>query len=304
MSTDRWDQEATLSVPGVRVRRSSCPEDPSTADVNALNEMKRGTAMLKYDKKAKKGNFRAFQITSDNRNLIWYSGKKTLESTTVPLSEVIQIVSGNKHDSFKGKPAEVKNCSFVVEYTGKDGKKKELTISAKTEFESLMWQQGLSILADHNKGLGFDVKKLKQIAFKAPARARTGSFDSRGSGKAKSPTGKGVARSDTIRDYVSKANKGQEKEDGLLKECSKQMKKFQLVSTMLKNDKIKANKQFKHIEEDVKDLSLRLNRVKETLEKERVHDKTELKQELWLVSVDLIALKGKLAVLIREEQSL
>jgi|ERR1712224_772385 len=125
-------------------------------------------------KKAKKGNFRAFQITSDNRNLIWYSGKKTLESTTVPLSEVIQIVSGNKHDSFKGKPAEVKNCSFVVEYTGKDGKKKELTISAKTEFESLMWQQGLSILADHNKGLGFDVKKLKQIAFKAPARARTG----------------------------------------------------------------------------------------------------------------------------------
>lgn len=82
------------------------------------------------------------------------------------------------------------------------------------------------------------------------------------------------------------------------------MKKFQLVSTMLKNDKIKANKQFKHIEEDVKDLSLRLNRVKETLEKERVHDKTELKQELWLVSVDLIALKGKLAVLIREEQSL
>jgi len=291
MSTDRWDQESSLSVPGVRVRKSSVPED-ADADVNALNEMQRGTAMLKYDKKAKKGNFRAFQITSDNRNLIWYSGKKTLESTTVPLSEVLSIIAGNKHDSFKGKPDDVKNCSFVVEYNGKDGKKKELTISAKTEFESLMWQQGLKILSDANKGQGVDVKALKNIAFKAPRPESQ-----------RSPTNSGVNRSNTIRDYVSKANKNQESEDSLLKECLKQNKKFQLVSAMLKNEKIKNHKQFSDIEEDVQDLSLRLKRVQETLEKERVHDKTELKQELWLVSVDLIALKGKLAVLIREEQS-
>merc|ERR1711902_442536 len=114
MSTDQWSQERSLSVPGVRVRRSSVPEDPSGGDasIDSLNEMHRGSSMLKYDKKAKKGNFRAFQITPDNRNLIWYSGKKTLESTTIPLSEVLSIIAGNKHDSFKGKPADVKNCSF------------------------------------------------------------------------------------------------------------------------------------------------------------------------------------------------
>merc|ERR1712173_146457 len=113
--------------------------------------------------------------------------------------------------------------------------------------------------------------------------------------------GGGVNRSNTIREYVTKANKMQESEQELLKECTKQVKKLQLVKQYLKHDKIKEHKQFNNINEDITDLELRLTRIKETLEKERVHERLEIKQELWLISVDVIALKGKLHVLIREE---
>ena len=121
-------------------------------DGNILDRMKNGETLLKYGKFGKP-KYKTFQLTKDNKSLIWFSAKKSINDTTIYIENIRKILIGDKANLNKStkKNRDVVRASFTIYYGDPNTKLKDLktlTVTAKNERIGLVWANGLKILAN------------------------------------------------------------------------------------------------------------------------------------------------------------
>eukprot|EP00486_Rosalina_sp_Unknown_P014949 CAMPEP_0201595354 /NCGR_PEP_ID=MMETSP0190_2-20130828/192379_1 /ASSEMBLY_ACC=CAM_ASM_000263 /TAXON_ID=37353 /ORGANISM="Rosalina sp." /LENGTH=498 /DNA_ID=CAMNT_0048055299 /DNA_START=75 /DNA_END=1568 /DNA_ORIENTATION=+ len=104
--------------------------------IDAIVEMKRGAAMLKYGRRGFP-HFRRFQISHDLTKLLWYSRKKSLNETHVAIKEMKDILDGQQTEVFKQCTQKtLEKASFSIIY---GSKLKSLDVVAKSAEEAQLW---------------------------------------------------------------------------------------------------------------------------------------------------------------------
>ena len=121
--------------------------------VDAMQQMKEGTSLMKYGKYGKP-KYRMFQLSPDHKYLVWYSPKKDVNTTRVPIDQIQKILIAEESDVATKSEKEIKETSFTVVYGKTEEKTKSLTVTAKNATEAYVWAQGLKILSDAAK---FDI---------------------------------------------------------------------------------------------------------------------------------------------------
>jgi len=122
--------------------------------VDVLKFMRKGCPLLKFGSYGYP-HFRHFQISTDNKKLMWYSSGKKVSDSQIDLSDVEEIGLGQHTDKF-GTSKEVlqlEKSSFSLFY---GGRKKTLDVIAKDPNEFVVWTRGLMELvarAQRNENL-------------------------------------------------------------------------------------------------------------------------------------------------------
>merc|ERR1711933_197890 len=116
--------------------------------IDAIVEMKRGAAMLKYGRRGFP-HFRRFQGSHDLSKLLWYSRKKSLNETHVAVVDMKDILSGQQTEVFKQCTQKtLEKASFSIIY---GTKLKSLDVVAKSAEEAQLWIKGLKGLIKANQ---------------------------------------------------------------------------------------------------------------------------------------------------------
>lgn len=116
--------------------------------IDAVKEMKRGAAMLKYGRRGFP-HFRRFQVSHDLTKLLWYSRKKSLNETHVCVKDMKDILNGQQTEVFKQCTQKtLEKASFSVIYGLKF---KSLDVVAKSAEEAQLWIKGLKGLIKANQ---------------------------------------------------------------------------------------------------------------------------------------------------------
>jgi hypothetical protein len=123
--------------------------------------MHKGTPFLKYGKQGYP-HFRQFQLSEDNRRLMWYSKQKSLKQSQVRLTDVDAIVLGQTTENFERHRApELARSSFSLYYRSR---RETLDLIAKDPNEFKIWTQGLIELHGMlKKGRAPEVRVLKEL---------------------------------------------------------------------------------------------------------------------------------------------
>jgi len=149
LSDDDVASPRGLAVPVAgRMRASSSP----VYSTDALVELHKGCALMKYGRRGSP-KFRIFQLSKDNKFVMWFSDKKDPEQTRIPLEEMIRIEKNLLHDSRSDD--ELRQTSFAIVYNEENEQKLRLT--AKNATEAYLWTEGLKKLIerkDNNEPLG------------------------------------------------------------------------------------------------------------------------------------------------------
>lgn len=126
--------------------------------MDLLGALQWGTSILKYPHASNKyPHFLYMQLADDNSSIVWYSKKKRLGDRTIRISQIEDIIDGQKTKSFQIQPDPSKeDASFSVVYAGG----KTLDVIAKSATEAMMWKKGLKHLVSQLK-LGVDIRNLK-----------------------------------------------------------------------------------------------------------------------------------------------
>merc|ERR1712154_166315 len=116
--------------------------------IDAVKEMKRGAAMLKYGRRGFP-HFRRFQVSHDLTKLLWYSRKKNLNETHVCVKDMKDILVGQQTEVFKQCTQKtLEKASFSIIY---GSKLKSLDVVAKSAEEAQLWIKGLKGLIKANQ---------------------------------------------------------------------------------------------------------------------------------------------------------
>merc|ERR1712113_922269 len=129
---------------------TSAPPKPGAKrpKIDAIVEMKRGAAMLKYGRRGFP-HFRRFQISHDLTKLLWYSRRKNLSETHVAIKEMKDILDGQQTEVFKQCTQKtLEKASFSIIY---GLKLKSLDVVAKSAEEAELWIKGLKGLIKANQ---------------------------------------------------------------------------------------------------------------------------------------------------------
>jgi len=277
-----------------RPRLNSAP----VYSTDALIEMHKGTALMKYGKRGSP-HFRMFQLSQDNCTLTWFSDKKKLADTKIPIEDMTEVMTNMKHDN-RDEP-DLIETSFAIVY----GAGKKLRLTAKNKTESYLWTQGLQKLIelkDNGKPLhllknlnvekqqGLDLHRRQSLANLMEQRTGAAGQDMRQRSVKKIT--KEIA---AIRKNFIKASNMTE------------TKKFKAVFMPNMNDKEQNKKKMmekNNIQELLKNIADRITALEgqvETLSDahEELFDSqlNQIKADSWNCSVDLVALKCKLEVL-------
>ncbi|ETO13918.1 hypothetical protein RFI_23451, partial [Reticulomyxa filosa] len=116
--------------------------------IDAIAEMKRGTAMLKYGRHGFP-HFRRFQLSNDLSKLLWFSHKKNIGETSIVIADMKHILEGQQTEVFKQcTQASLEKASFSIVY---GTKMKTLDLVAKSHEEAKLWVKGLRGLIKANQ---------------------------------------------------------------------------------------------------------------------------------------------------------
>lgn len=155
-----WEpRKPTAGAVDTSQRRNSDPSGQTKPQVCGLKELKRGSAMLKYGRRGSP-HFRRFQLTQNNKKIRWFSRKKTIKDTTIPISSIRQVVQGQKTAVFKkcSQPA-LARASFSLIYR-KDGM--TLDLVAKSREEAELWITAIRQLMDLTRN-GINLSSLTSL---------------------------------------------------------------------------------------------------------------------------------------------
>lgn len=250
------------------------PQKKKRHKTDAIAEMKRGTAMLKYGRHGFP-HFRRFQLSRDNRRLLWYSRKKSLAETHIEVKDVREVLEGQQTDVFKQCTQQtLKKASFSVVY---GSKLKTLDVVAKSQEEAQLWTKGLKGLMKANK-VG-KLHKVVQILVDVPYADIT------------KPKGKEPKRDPTAtQEYSAELMQTIEH---TLKESQKT---FEMIERLAESKNVQESQEYENTSILVSEIEQRLNEVENGLTQKNV-DLIELKRDVWVLKVDVTVLEEKLKVL-------
>lgn len=122
--------------------------------------MRRGSNLLKHTHYGFP-HLRQFQLSDDQKRLVWYSGAKRKEDSVVNLDEIIEIKLGQQTPTFLHyRLPMLEHLSFSLVYGSKGTKTLDLT--CKDEFEFDHWVTGLKAIFYHLKNKQISKEQLLQ----------------------------------------------------------------------------------------------------------------------------------------------
>jgi len=286
----------------VNDKNNDVDEKEFALDDDLMNTLKTGTTMMKYGRYGKP-KFKVFQLTPDHQYLVWFSEKKDVQDTRIPIKEIQKILIASESKAVqKVKNKELHETSFTILYgpSSTDEKSwKQLTVSAQNEKEAFVWAQGLKILSDAAKK-GTNIKDIKvdpSIATQHKHRKTQSVIISMDQVNRNSFVDIFSKRDDTSSIEALRKQHLRLKEQ--LKKCA------DYVMTKSNYKAIKAADQFDNVKNRIEDLETRLQDVGKLLESQNVaQDAAGIKADLFSVNADLDALKQKLTALTRIPQVL
>jgi len=137
--------------------------------IDVLKFLKKGCPLLKFGKYGYP-HFRQFQLSNDNRKVMWFSSAKKMSDSQIDLGDIEELVMGQSTEIFARHEAEkLAATSFSVIYSDR---KKTLDVIAKDPNEFLLWTRGLNELVARLKS-GQNLGTLEELILTLPLRTGT-----------------------------------------------------------------------------------------------------------------------------------
>jgi len=286
--SDSFITDSSLEKVPTRARMNSAPVYSN----DALTEMKKGTALVKYGKRGAP-KFRIFQLSQDNSELIWFSDKKKVSQTRIPIEDMKEIKENVKHDSKADE--DLVNTSFSIIH----GDGQSLRLTAKNETECYLWTKGLTFLIEKAQA-NYPLNTINSIQLEK----RPGLNIHRRQSLA------------TLLEAKTHGSQGIRKQNikKLGKELGRIKKKYKETDNIVRGKKFinamnndRRMQEKTNIEEVLREINSRIQSLSAQIESNvdnEVFDIEFLKTDTWNVSVDLMALHIKLKVLIQQPRAL
>jgi len=246
--------------------------------IDAIVEMKRGAAMLKYGRRGFP-HFRRFQISHDLTKLLWYSRKKTLNDTHVSIKEMKDILEGQQTEVFKQCTQKtLEKASFSIIY---GSKLKSLDVVAKSAEEAELWIKGLKglIKANQQGKLHKVVQILVDVDFKdiSKTKYRTCTDDER-------------------RKYEVQHKNRPELVHTIDTTLQQSRKIFQSLVKISSTNNVQNSNEYVNVQTLTSEIEERLEEIEYGLQN-KTADLTDLKRDVWVLKVDVTVLEEKVKVL-------
>jgi len=246
---------------------------------NILDELHRGTALLKYPRHSGFPHFKHIQLSQDNTRLQWFSKRKNLNETCIFMKDVRYVIEGQETEVFKKFQQKIlEKSSFSIVYGGN----KTLDVAAKTVDEAQIWIKAIKKLVELLKNKE-DLTKLKELDVGIRFYDRNRPSTRQGSGN-----------------FIRANNAKELKIDpAAIKEIEKEMETikttFKTVVELASKPEITQTAENANIQQVIAELEERIEEL--AYELENIRDTDLAKRETWRVNVDLTAILEKIEVL-------
>jgi len=264
---------AKASAPKRRAPKKKRPK------IDAIVEMKRGAAMLKYGRRGFP-HFRRFQVSHDLTKLLWYSRKKSLSDTHVAVSEMKDILDGQQTEVFKQCTQKtLEKASFSIIY---GTKLKSLDVVAKSAEEAELWIKGLKglIKANQQGKLHKVVQILVDVDFKDISKTKYRQCED-----------------EAERKKFEVQHKNRPELVSTIATTLAQSKKiFASLVKISKGNNVQNSNEFENIQTLTSEVEQRMEEISYGLDN-KTAELTDLKRDVWVLKVDVTVLEEKVKVL-------
>ena len=266
-------------VPETKNKLVANEKPKKRSKIDAVKEMKRGAAMLKYGRRGFP-HFRRFQISHDLSKLLWYSRKKSLNETHVSVKDMKDILDGQQTEVFKQCTQKtLEKASFSIIY---GSKLKSLDVVAKSAEEAQLWIKGLKGLIKANQqGKLHKVQMiLVDVDFKDISKTKYRSCTDE---ERKKYEVQHKNRPELVHTIAS-----------TLQQSSKMFANLTKISS--ENSNVQNSNEYENIQTLTSEIEQRLEEVRYGLDN-KTADLSDLKRDVWVLKVDVTVLEEKVKVL-------
>lgn len=113
--------------------------------VNVIEKMQEGTCLMKFGRLGSP-HFRYFALTEDMMNIVFFSKGKTMSQTRLPVAAIESVRIGIGSSAFERHYYYVKDFKTTAFSMVYDGGKRSLDVIASSNWDFLIWTQGLNYL--------------------------------------------------------------------------------------------------------------------------------------------------------------
>jgi len=247
--------------------------------IDAIVEMKRGAAMLKYGRRGFP-HFRRFQVSHDLTKLLWYSRKKSLADTHVAVKDMKDILDGQQTEVFKQCTQKtLEKASFSIIY---GSKLKSLDVVAKSAEEAELWIKGLKglIKANQQGKLHKVVQILVDVDFKDISKTKYRRVEDEAERKK----------------YEIQHKNRPELVNTISTTLQQSKKIFASLEKISKSNNVQNSNEFENIQTLTSEVEERMEEISYGLEN-KTAELTDLKRDVWVLKVDVTVLEEKVKVL-------
>jgi len=255
------------------------------SETNALEELHRGAALLKYPRRSGFPHFKHIQLSVDNLRIEWFSKRKKPDQTCIWIKDIREVVRGQETEVFKKfHQKTLEKSSFSIVY---GPSYRTLDVAAKSIDECEMWVKCILKLVDVYKAKKreSDLTAIKELFVGILFKDRNRPMSRQGSGN-------------FIR---ANSSKNLKIDPVALKEIEKDMenlsKTYAKTTQMSQKPLITKSNQYSNIQCVLSELEERIEEL--TYEVANIRDTELAKREVWRANVDLSAIQEKVEVLLK-----
>jgi len=255
------------------------------SETNALEELHRGAALLKYPRRSGFPHFKHIQLSVDNLRIEWFSKRKKPDQTCIWIKDIREVVRGQETEVFKKfHQKTLEKSSFSIVY---GPSYRTLDVAAKSIDECEMWVKCILKLVDVYKAKKreSDLTAVNELFVGILFKDRNRPMSRQGSGN-------------FIR---ANSSKNLKIDPVALKEIEKDMeslsKTYAKTIQMSQKPLITKSNQYSNIQYVLSELEERIEEL--TYEVANIRDTELAKREVWRANVDLSAIQEKVEVLLK-----
>lgn len=276
--SERSPEPAKRAVPATKAPSPPAKGNGKRPKIDAIVEMKRGAAMLKYGRRGFP-HFRRFQVSHDLSKLLWYSRKKNLGETHVAVRDMKDILSGQQTEVFKQCTQKtLEKASFSIIY---GSKLKSLDVVAKSAEEAELWIKGLKglIKANAQGKLHKVVQILVDVDFKdiSKTKYRTATDEER-------------------RKHEQQHKQRPELVHTIEQTLQQSRKIFVSLTKLSKMNNVQNSNEYENIQTLTSEIEERLEEIEYGMQN-KTADLQDVKRDVWVLKVDVTVLEEKVKVL-------